>query len=63
MTSDAKIILREAAGLGIKIATDGSELFMLAPLRVPRAVRRQFEAALNELRTEVIAIIQNGGGS
>ena len=53
-----RLILAEAAGLGIKIATDGTELVMLAPLRVPGAVRRAFEAALEEYRAEVIDAIQ-----
>jgi hypothetical protein len=30
---------------------------MVAPMRVSREVRVQFEAALNELRTEVIDLI------
>jgi len=47
--------------LGIKIATDGTELVMLAPLRVPQATRRWFEAALAEHRAAVIAAIQRGG--
>ena len=56
-----RLILAEAAGLGIKIATDGTELVMLAPLRVPQATRRWFEAALAEHRAAVIAAIQRGG--
>jgi hypothetical protein len=38
--------------------TDGDEILMLAPLRMPRDVRRWFEIWLNEFRAEVIAIIQ-----
>jgi hypothetical protein len=50
-------ILTEAAGLGIKIGTDGTELLMIAPLRVPRKVRTWFEAALNQHKAAVIDII------
>jgi hypothetical protein len=57
-TATAEAILHEALALGIRVGTDGDELVLIAPMRVPREVRCWFEAKLDELRTEVIAIIQ-----
>jgi len=59
-TLAATIILDTARALGIHVgcALDGSELLMVAPLRVPREVRRWFEYWLDEFRDEVIGIIQ-----
>jgi hypothetical protein len=54
----AELILHEALALDIHVGTDGSDLVMLAPLKVPRDVRRAFEAALEEFRAEVIDAIQ-----
>jgi len=51
-------ILDEALALGIRVGTDGTELFMVGPLRVPYETRRWFEIKLNEFRTEVIDIIE-----
>jgi hypothetical protein len=53
----ARFILDEAAKLGMNIGTDGDELVILAPLRVPYPSRRSFEIALEEYRAEVIAYI------
>jgi len=53
----AAFILDEATALGIRIATDGDELIMLVPLRVPRETRRWFEIQLHEFRAEVVNII------
>src|SRR6516225_6352125 len=47
-TETARFILEEATALGIHVGTNGDELLMIAPLRIPREVRVQFEAALNE---------------
>ena len=60
----ARGILDEANGLGIRVLTDGLELAMLVPVKVPRAVRVQFETLLYEFRTEIVALIQakNPGG-
>jgi len=60
----AAFILREAAAAGIKVGTDGDEIVMLAPMRVPGDVRRWFERKLYEYREAVIAIIvlENAGG-
>ena len=55
---EVAFILREAQALGIRVGTDGTELVMLAPMRVPREVRRQLELALDEYREEVIDLIQ-----
>jgi hypothetical protein len=57
------LILAKAAG--IAIGTDGDELAMLVPLKVPRDVRSWFENELYKYKAEVIDIIQreNGGGS
>jgi len=54
----AAFILNEAAGLGIRVGTDGNELVLLAPMRVPREVRRWFETKLDEFRAEIIDFIQ-----
>ena len=60
----ARFILDEAAALGIRVGTDGNELLMVAPLRVPREARRWFETKLDEYKAEVIDFIQreNAGG-
>ena len=33
--AEAQFILREAAAAGLKIGTDGTELVMVAPLKMP----------------------------
>ena len=53
----AAFILDEALKLGIRIGTDGTELLMVAPLRVPSESRRTFEDALQTCRAEIIAHI------
>jgi hypothetical protein len=53
----ARFILREALALGIRVGTDGEELVMLAPLRIPSTSRRTFETALENFRTEVIELV------
>jgi hypothetical protein len=53
----AELILREALELGIKVGTDGDDLIMVTPLRLPRDVRVQFEAALDQHKAAVIDII------
>jgi hypothetical protein len=58
MTAEALFILEEAAALGIHVGTDGEDLLMIAPMRVPGDVRRWFETQLNEYRREIIAAIQ-----
>jgi hypothetical protein len=59
----AAFVLREAQALGIRVGTDGNELVMVAPLRIPRDVRRWFEHWLDQFRDEVIDIIlrENAG--
>jgi hypothetical protein len=61
----AEFILAEAANLGIKVGTDGDELVMLGPVRVPDALQKWFATKLEEFRDEVIDIIQreNAGGA
>src|SRR5262245_9466978 len=56
----ARAILDAALKRGIHVgaAPDGSELVLVAPLKVPRDVRRWFEIWLDNFRDEVIAIIQ-----
>ena len=54
----AAFILNEAVGLGIAVGSNGDELAMLAPLKVPREERRWFEIWLNEFREEVIRVIE-----
>jgi hypothetical protein len=53
----ARFILEEALRLGIKVGTDGDELAMLAPMRIPRESRLTFEQALQDYRAEIIAHI------
>jgi hypothetical protein len=50
-------ILNRARTLGIKIASDGSDLLMLVPVRVPGETRRRFERELAEYRAEIIEVI------
>ena len=57
-TEIARFILEEATALGIRIGTDGTELVMLAPMRVPRETRRWFEIKLDEFGAEIIDFIQ-----
>jgi hypothetical protein len=56
-TDAAAFILAEALKLGIRIGTNGDELLMVAPLRVPGESRRTFEDALETYRAEIIAHI------
>jgi hypothetical protein len=53
----ARFILDETRRLGIRVGTDGAELVMVAPLKIPTASRRTFEAALDKYRAEIIAHI------
>jgi hypothetical protein len=60
-TLAATIILNNALELGIHVgvAPDGSDVILVAPLRVPRDVRRWFEIwLLDKFRDEVVDIIQ-----
>jgi len=57
-----QFVLREALALGIRVGTDGSELVMVAPMRVRRETRRWFETRLEEHRAEVIEVIQKNAG-
>jgi hypothetical protein len=54
----ARFILDAALALGIRVGTDGEELVLVAPLKVPRETRRWFETKLDEFRAEVIDFIQ-----
>jgi hypothetical protein len=54
----AAFILREAAALGIRVGTDGTEVVMLAPLRIPTACRRAIEDAIYAHRREIIRHIK-----
>ena len=55
---ETKFILDAALELNIRVGTDGTELVMVAPMRVPYETRRWFEIKLDESRAEVIAFIQ-----
>jgi len=63
----ARFILEAALGLGIRVgcALDGSDLVMLAPVKVPSETQKWFSTKLEEFRAEIIAIIQreNAGGA
>jgi hypothetical protein len=54
----AAFILHAALELNIRIGTDGSELVMIAPLKVPRETRVWFEKKLDEFREEIIDFIK-----
>jgi hypothetical protein len=54
----AAFILAEATALGIAIGTDGTEIVMLAPMRVPAETREWFYAQLYEHRAAVIDLIE-----
>jgi hypothetical protein len=54
----AAFILREAQLMGIRVGTDGNELVMIAPMRVPRETRLWFETKLYEYKAEIIDFIQ-----
>jgi len=60
----ARSVLDKALALGIRVgvAPDGSEIVLLAPMRVPRETRRWFEIQLDEFRAEVINIILRENG-
>jgi hypothetical protein len=60
----AMFLLAEAANLGIAVGTNGDDIVALMPAKLPSAVRRAFEAALEQHRAGVIEVIQqeNVGG-
>ena len=57
----ARFILAEAEALGMSVGTNGTELLLSAPLRIPRESRRTFEDALQAYRAEVIEIVMPEG--
>jgi hypothetical protein len=61
----ARFILDEATALGIRVgaSSDGNELIIAVPGRIPREIIRCFEARLHEYRTEVIEVILRGNVS
>jgi hypothetical protein len=59
----ARFILDEATALGIRVGTDGDEVILVAPMRVPRETRRWFETQLAQHGAEVIAIIMADAGA
>jgi hypothetical protein len=61
---EVAFLLREATALGLHVGTDGTEVVMLAPVRVPYETQKWFATKLDEFRAEVIAFIQreNAGG-
>jgi hypothetical protein len=55
----ARFLLDTALKLGIHVgARDADDIIMLAPMRVPREVRRWFEIQLDKYGVEVAGIIQ-----
>jgi hypothetical protein len=58
--AEIQFVLQSALELGIRIgaAPDGSELILVAPMKVPIEIRRQFERLLAEHQQEFIAEIQ-----
>lgn len=59
----ARFLLTEAAALGIRVGSNGDDLVMVAPFRIPRESRRTFETALETYRDEVIEILMQGDRS
>jgi hypothetical protein len=57
----ARFILAEAEALGMSVGTNGTELLLSAPLRIPRASCRTFEDALQAYRAEIIEIVMREG--
>jgi hypothetical protein len=60
------LLLTEAAGLGIKIGTDGVHVVTVSTSRVPLEVSRRIHAELAKHKAAVIAIIEAenvGGGA
>jgi hypothetical protein len=55
--SKAEFILDAALAADIRVGTNGTELVMVASLRIPTAVRRSFELALEENQAEIIKCI------
>jgi len=53
----AAFLLHEARALDIRVGTNGEELVMLAPMKIPRETRRALETAIEGYRQEVIALI------
>jgi hypothetical protein len=53
----AAFILHEAEALGIAVGTDGYELAMILPMRIPTATRRDFKDAIDNYQDEIIAHI------
>jgi hypothetical protein len=53
----ARFILAESAALGIRVGSNGDDIVMIAPMRVPFASRRTFEIALEKHRDEIIGIL------
>lgn len=64
VTAKAAFILDEATALGIHVGTDGTELVMLVPAKVPYETQKWFSTKLYEFREQIIDIIQreNAGG-
>jgi hypothetical protein len=58
--SAALFLLREALALGIRIGSNGDDVLMSAPLRIPRERRLSFEAAIQEYWHEIVALIMEG---
>jgi len=55
---ETKFILDAALELNIRIGTDGNELVVLAPVRVPYETQKWFATKLDEFQAEIIAVIQ-----
>jgi hypothetical protein len=54
----AEFVLNEALALNIRVGTDGDELVLIAPLKVPRETRVWFENELYKYKPEIIEVIQ-----
>jgi hypothetical protein len=53
----AAFLLAAANSLNIKVGTDGTELVMLVPVKVPWETQKWFSTKLYEFKAEVIATI------
>jgi hypothetical protein len=56
-TTQVEFILAEALKLDIRIGTDGDELLVIYPTKLPRETHRYFSRGIGEHREAIIAHI------
>jgi hypothetical protein len=60
MSGAARRALTAAVVAGLKVGTDGENLLIVSPLRMPRDEYFQLQDGLIEHKTEIIALIERG---